>query len=538
MGRERRHGVVSLCGAVVIASAVLMAFGWVAARRTAAVAWQGQTLRIGHQLLQAGHREAWAEIAEHYRRIRPDVRVEQVSIPPRVWPAWVKPQMIGATAPDILQVHQIEDDLLVRYFLVLSDEVDLPNPYNAGTDLAATKWRDTFVDGISGRPNYSNNLGEVFGVPTHLNVNRLVVNRDLLWRYAGRRDPPRSFGEFVAACEMILERAAAEGVVVVPVAAAGPNAPILHRYFETQTQRLRRRIDTEKQIVPWSLEELINVGLGRVTIDTPEVVSGLELMREMGRFLPAGFEQLTGADALFLFVQQRAVFFVVGSVDYPTVRGQIAFETAIIPLPMPDSGDPRWGRFMLGEVADPDIASQPGYGVSRASANRELALDFLRFATSRAMNERLVARTGWLPAVVGATLPEVAVGFSPRSGGYVPGFNLGLGWEQHGGLGVLLGMNAHLLTGRNASVDAYRNAMREEWPVRALAAARSRMRQNVATMGTQDGVYLARMVRVMRGGGDPERERAWFSLHHDSQTENELTQLWFEYLLRAEGLVP
>nr|MCU0793873.1 carbohydrate ABC transporter substrate-binding protein [Opitutaceae bacterium] len=58
------------------------------------------TIRVGHWLMHAGMREAFDEAIAEYAKIRPDVRVEQIPVPLRTYPAWTRTRLIGGTAPD------------------------------------------------------------------------------------------------------------------------------------------------------------------------------------------------------------------------------------------------------------------------------------------------------------------------------------------------------------------------------------------------------------------------------------------------------
>src|SRR5688572_4566704 len=97
------------------------------------------TLRIAHFYLEPGLREAFAAVAADYHRLNPRVQVEQVAVPERVFRSWINTQLLGGTAPDLVLLDGgvFGMDHFARYFLPLNQAVDRPNPYNAGTPLAA-----------------------------------------------------------------------------------------------------------------------------------------------------------------------------------------------------------------------------------------------------------------------------------------------------------------------------------------------------------------------------------------------------------------
>jgi hypothetical protein len=62
--------------------------------------------------------------------------------------------------------------------------------------------------------------------------------------------------------------------------------------------------------------------------------------------------------------------------------------------------------------------------VTGKSVHREVAIDFLRFLSSRAMNQKFADDCLRVPVIVGATVPAEIAAFAPETGGYQPGFNV------------------------------------------------------------------------------------------------------------------
>ena len=60
-------------------------------------------LRIGHWQLEASVRDALNEMARRYRELHPDVYIIQDAIPESVYGQWVSTQLMGGTAPDMVQ---------------------------------------------------------------------------------------------------------------------------------------------------------------------------------------------------------------------------------------------------------------------------------------------------------------------------------------------------------------------------------------------------------------------------------------------------
>ncbi|MEN9592048.1 MAG: hypothetical protein RJA21_507, partial [Gemmatimonadota bacterium] len=123
----------------LLAAAFVFAAGRVMFRATGATArTNGKiVLRFAHWNLHGGLREAYEQAIAGYEKLHPDIIVEQMPVPVRVWPTWQRTQLVGGTAPDIIQLGRgTNDEIVSRYFRPLTAAVLQPNPYNAGTPIA------------------------------------------------------------------------------------------------------------------------------------------------------------------------------------------------------------------------------------------------------------------------------------------------------------------------------------------------------------------------------------------------------------------
>ena len=138
--------MMKMAGLILLATAVAWSVGKVIFRQTGQAEAKRTTVRLAHWQLESGLRQALEAVISEYERIHPDIKIEQVPIPERLGKNWTRTQLVGGTSPSIIQLGEtmgINDEVLARYFYPLSDEVEEPNPYNAGTDLEVTPWRDT-----------------------------------------------------------------------------------------------------------------------------------------------------------------------------------------------------------------------------------------------------------------------------------------------------------------------------------------------------------------------------------------------------------
>ena len=58
-----------------------------------------EVIRLAHWQLEPGVREAIDEIAADYMKLHPDVKVEQLPIPGKVWKQWLRTQLVGGALP-------------------------------------------------------------------------------------------------------------------------------------------------------------------------------------------------------------------------------------------------------------------------------------------------------------------------------------------------------------------------------------------------------------------------------------------------------
>ena len=121
---------------IVIGLVFLWSVVSIATRRSEAAKPDIISVRIAHWQLEAGAREGLADAAAEYQKLHPNVRIIQEAIPESTYGQWMSTQLMGGTAPDIVQAGMVDAPLMTafftRYLLPLSSYVTRPNPYNAG----------------------------------------------------------------------------------------------------------------------------------------------------------------------------------------------------------------------------------------------------------------------------------------------------------------------------------------------------------------------------------------------------------------------
>jgi len=383
------------------------------------------TIRLAHWQLEAGVREAFEAIGREYEAKHPNVRVRSIPIPERIYLNWLRTQVVGGTAPDIVEIGQgITSDMLARYFVPLGDVINKPNPHNVSTSLADTPLRETFFDGMQG--GFNSDLLEYFGVPVSIVTVRIFYNLDLLKKITGNESIPATYEEFVALCEKVKDYSLRTGMPIVPIAGSKYNGPMLmDRLFSSQTQRLTADFNTTGEGGAGSGRIIERYFAGKWQTTSPEIESGFALAREVGGYMQPGFMQLQRDDATFMFLQARSLMICTGSWDVTSIAQQAAFPLGIGPIPLPTKDHPRYGRYVKGFVSEAGSNASLPFGLTKSSKHPEIALDFLLFLGSKAMAKVFTDVSGWLPAIVGVESSPRSKGFALETAGFSGGFVLG-----------------------------------------------------------------------------------------------------------------
>ncbi|OQA29556.1 MAG: Bacterial extracellular solute-binding protein [Verrucomicrobia bacterium ADurb.Bin345] len=391
-------------------------------------------LRIGHWQLEASVRDAINEMARRYREIHPNVYVVQDAIPEGVYGQWVSTQLLGGTAPDIVQVGamlpwNIWLSYYNRYFIPISREVNRANPYNRGTELEHTPFRQTYKDGM--RTAYVDEMQEYVSIPLSQFGIRIFYNKDLLKRLTGLDAAPEDYREFLRACERIASQKDERGNHYIPIAGSQYHFGMWDSMmFDPLTYGAVRKADFNRDGFVGNDELYTAIKTGRLGMKFPPFEAKFRMLREVTDHFQPGYTGLTRDEAVFLFAQQKAVFMTTGTWDARSLQKQAEgrFEVGVMDFPVPAADDDYYGPIIEGRNYE-----RPGggfaFGITRTSRNPELALDFLLFMASQAQNEELNRIIGWIPCILGTEMDPMLEAFEPHLEGIYSAMNLWLGGE-------------------------------------------------------------------------------------------------------------
>ena len=388
------------------------------------------TIRFAHTQLEPGVREAYDDIITAYEALHPHIRVEQIAVPLRAWPAWVQTRLVGRNAPDLLQLLTNDPNPIQRYFQPITRWATAPNPYNAGTPLADLPWHATFVIPGNAPPVYWPNFLDYYGIPQTFFTARVYYNASRWREWTGRPDPPADYREFLAAAAAIHDEARRRNLAVIPMAGSRTNArPLLDELFGVvQHTTLDDRDYAATNEVGYDAAASSYARRAWTVHDAP-FQTGLQIMQEVGAVFQPGFLQAERDEALFLFAQERALMLVAGAAEYGSIKRDVPFELGVFALALPTPADPVYGPYVLGRNSEASAVLRGAFALTKQSAAPAAAIDFLQFLTSRDIHARFTRASGWLPVIRGvAPNPEIAA-FTPAVEGYPGGQHPGIGIE-------------------------------------------------------------------------------------------------------------
>ncbi len=399
------------------------------------------TLRLGHWQLETGVRDAFNELARDYERIHPNIRIVQDAIPESVYGLWTTTQLIGRTAPDLMEIGLgLPAFVLVgyqgRYFVPMTSLVGKPNPYNKGTPLEGVPLRQTFKDGM--RSAYVPELQEYMKIGLSQFGERIFYNRTLLKQLTGLDAAPTEYRKFLAVCAQIKAKKMPDGKSYTPIASSkyhlwmweGLMADIL-------TYPAIDKLDFNRDGTVDQFEHYVAFKTGRMTFDHPAYKARFRMFSEIADNFNPGWSGLSRDEAVFLFAQSRAVFISTGSWDSRLLEAQAngRFQIGVIDYPLPKADDPEYGPFVRGPVYETPWTGFP-FGLTRTSKHPEEAIDFLLYLSSQPVNDKFNRIIGWIPAVVGTKMDPMLANFEPHLEGvygvmnFVVGGNTWVKWTQ------------------------------------------------------------------------------------------------------------
>jgi len=407
-------------------------------------------IRIVHWQLELGVRDGLQTIIDEFEAYKAaqgkEVEIIQIPIPERAYTQYVTTQLIGGTAPDMIQIGKFPLEYLGRYFHPLSKDVQSPNPFLARrleelkevenpTDdqterielldyLADQPWMDSFTDGL--RAQFEKKFQEYYGVGFSTFTVRMFYNKDIFERVLGHSRPPETYREALEFCRRIQEYAEEHNPDLVPIAGSKYQVEWLRqRFLASMTADLNREYDLDRSGQAEGEEKLMAMLRGEFTPYNPQYRGALQAMQNLSEFFPKGFMALGREDAGFDFVQGDAAMITSGSWDALSFLKKISnqpkesqFEVGVFDMPAVSSDDPEFGQYADGRSSEANAGTGFAFGITRYTRNKPLCIEFLQYCTTPRSNAKLNKIAGWIPVVHGAEPADLLKPFMPNYVGY------------------------------------------------------------------------------------------------------------------------
>lgn len=416
----KKAGPIFSLGANAIAAAILViayltSIGVILVRNDESGGERGgdetTVIRVAHSLSEESVQRAFRKLARDYESLHPGVKIVVQAIPERAYNQWRTTQLMGGTPPDLVQVTSRSDwTTATKYQEPLTAMVGDPNPYNRGTELEGVPWRDTYIDGMEG--GYYFNLLEFYSIPLTLNTTRIYYNRDLFKKVTGSDQPPRDFAQWMAVCRSLENFAQEEDLTLYPIAASRED-DFFGQYFPALTGGMTDPYEVNSHSNPNGLITVFGLHSGVLDLKQERIRVAFDLLRELASHFQPSFISDMPDQTRFYFMQQRAAMVVGNTLDIMLYEKSARFRLGVFDFPLPDRGDPKYGRFVAGPIFEEPVTTF-SFGLTRASRNHAIALDFMKFCTAVRNNEWFCSQLNWYPAIREARTRENLRVFKPR----------------------------------------------------------------------------------------------------------------------------
>ncbi len=342
-------------------------------------------------------------LAHAFERLHPGVRVRFLKNPVGDYRTWMRTQLQGGMAPDIMWAHSTwcNEDAKYGWFVNLDPYLAQPNPYCAPGQRGAKRWRDLFyVDATNAKRAPD---GHLYALPIDQVETAIYYNKDL-FRKAGV-EPPRTWAEFIA----IQKRLKQAGIIPFLMTAqqdmrlSWARAILLDQLWADKLPRMDVRTTGAIGFPGVDDQEFIRAyEKGIFSVRDPRYREMLRLLKEWSQYWQPG-ALATQDDRLFRL--GRAAMWWDGSWYAPQIARDpmrtFEFGIFLVPPLTKESSPYASGTGARGVGGATSIQ----YAITNTAVSGgklELAVDFLRFLTAPQNLGPLVSEAGlFLPNVPG-----------------------------------------------------------------------------------------------------------------------------------------
>ena len=346
----------------------------------------GTKLSLGEPL------RACLDVAKDYTKLHPEISIQfpqQVSISGSQEGEWIKTQLVGGIAPDVIaQNAEITwQDIPKGWYIPLDEFLERPNPYIKGN----TRWMDSFLNLALVNAKRAPN-GKLYCLSMDIVETAIFYNKDLFKKYNLR--VPKTWQEFM----LLQEKLAAHNITPL---ASSPNLVAnwgLDVIFDMLYYDIIEKLDVEESMESQSeymthyltIQELAFLfQKGYFTRNDPRWVETTKLLKQWRKYWS---KEMKNTDSARLFLSQRAAMVWDGSwfTRRLTLDPYIDFEWGIFYLP-PITKET--SKFAVGVQASVIGGSAVQLHVTNSALiynHLEQVVDFLMFLTAPQNIEKVI----------------------------------------------------------------------------------------------------------------------------------------------------
>ena len=480
-------------GLVLLVAAYVLSLYWVLTRSEPVIRQREVTIYFAHWQIERGPPDGINAAIKRYEELNPRVHVVQLQIPgASIYPQWMRSNLTGGTGADLMEWGSWlagQKDIPARYFTPLTAELAKPNPYNKGTSQEKVPWVDTFHDKLLAPKRDSPDPGQIYAVNIAECTLRLFCNVELMKQILGRVVVPKNFDDLRKILAEVKEYSRKTGRTVSGLAGSRDTTrAVAETVFAAPLLAVNQRMDDGGTLYLYNRQMLAAYLTGRWRYSEPNVVAGLQLVREATDSMKPGFIQLRRDDAMIEFLRGQALFFFYGTWDATSLRRLAPFKIQPMKFMQAMPDDPEVGKYVVGQGGEGIGETAVSMYLNKASRHPAEALDFLQFLTSVPGQQLFTDASLWLPAVNGVVVPEEIRNFRDYqeglSFGQAPydmiGTEVSMGWDR----------NFYLLTGENGSAEKFAEAMDRDMPAAIRMDLMAELRATLVLVKPQDPIIV------------------------------------------------
>lgn len=312
----------------------------------------------------------WA--MDGFKKLHPELTIKEVAAEQSSYKTKLQTAMSTGDAPDVF--YTLPGGFLKAF-------VDSGQVMNLDDELAEDSWGDSFIESAMSSVSFDDST---YAAPIDIDAAVVWYNKALFDSHGW--ETPSTWDEFLALSEEI---ASAD---IVPVALGNKDSWPATFWFQYAAMRTQG-----SGIVSAAVNGDESATFGA---KAPEAANVLKTLADKG-FLPTGANGMSDQEANILFTNGQAAMVLNGtwqigmSADAPD-----GFDLGYFPFPSIDGGE--------GDPSDVLAGVAAAFAVSDKAANKDAAVDFLRYMTSPEVMKEYVKVRKTMVTLKGATTPDVA----------------------------------------------------------------------------------------------------------------------------------